>query len=589
MSLYVILESILNEATTKEIYDKYYKDIDYNIFLKIISADPRTNLQKNKMGSFSKLLLKIYKQNNLRLEDLPKATEYLDVIYKRNLSIKINEINDLSDLYALVKTYVAQDSGKLKDILPLLKTNEYQKLLDGKKWEIYTPATEKAACYLGVNTEWCTQWGKHSLNPKHRDRTNQFHRYSNDKLYIIIDKEDESKKFQFHFPSNQFMNVNDKQINLRAFLDDEEEIKAFFYPSLFNNELYPSDNEINRLEYLDVEDSLRIMKKVVGTTQNKLAIAYITNNEEELSKLTNTENPPLMDNGIVEFEISGKGLRGDVNYLEETYKYFKSTLNQPYESDEYDNEAYDTYLSEYFNEYYKRNKNELSKSYGIMDFEMFEDSYYQDFIKDDNLENEISYIYGEKAQQKYHASVEDAISEIEKYIIFDTGYWKRNTVSVKGAFFLKFLIDENIENISDLNDILNKYIYHYDISSHVDGYDLDYYGGEMPSYDEIENEINKYFENILENDDNTGCMKLRLELSNIFKNIFKSKREIENQIAYVKIYPETLECEDGSVRIDFRNKQTNEKFSGKVKIENITNYINNYQLFESIIKFKKLI
>jgi inner membrane protein involved in colicin E2 resistance len=113
----------------------------------------------------------------------------------------------------------------------------------------------------------------------------------------------------------------------------------------------------------------------------------------------------------------------------------------------------------------------------------------------------------------------------------------------------------------------------------------------MPSYDDIEDEIENFFDDILENenDNESECKQTRDELMKIIQNVFKMDVKIENDIAYVKIYPETLDCTKKTIKIDFRNKQTNEKFSGNVQLNNISNYVNNYQLFEAIINFKKLI
>jgi hypothetical protein len=587
MSLDLLYRMLLNEANLNDIYQKYYKDINYDMFLKIIAADPKTNIQKNKVGPYSKVLLNIFRKNNLRLEDLPKATEYLDVIYRRNIPVSINQIQDLSDLYVLVQKYIAQESGSLKDVIAALGLNEYEILLDGDKWVIYTPKTEKAACYLGVNTEWCTTWGKHSLNPKHRDRQNRFNDYKNDKLYIIIDKNNESNKFQFHFPSNQFMNPADSKINIGNFLDDEIEIKRFFYPSLFNENLEPSEKEIVRMDYLNDSDILKLVKKMVGNTTNKLVIAYMTNNKEEVERLTNNENANLIEDGKITFAINKAFL--ELNDLSNLYHSFKHQLTHGgYEPDpDIDKYELKEIKTKFFNEYFNKNKDKIYKSRLIKDFETFENLYLDVFLKYDLIEDKINKIYYETSSQNYDNSVKEAMNEIEKYIEFGS-YLGGEDPYVKAGFFLKFLIDTETETIEDVNDTINDYINHYNIGTEWDSYEFDYYG-EIPSYDDIEYEIDNFFDNIFENDDETDCVKTREELLNMLNKVLKSEHEIENEIAYLKVYPETLDCEKKTIKVDFRNKETNEKFSGNIQVSSIPNYVNNYQLFESIINFKRFI
>lgn len=587
MSIDLLYRMLLNEANLNDIYQKYYKDINYDMFLKIIAADPRTNIQKNKVGPYSKVLLNIFRKNNLRLEDLPKATEYLDVIYRRNIPVSINQIEEISDLYVLVQKYIAQESRSLKDVMAALEPNEYEMLMNGDKWVIYTPKTEKAACYLGVNTEWCTTWGKHSLNPKHKGRENHFKAYKKDKLYILIDKNNESNKFQFHFPSNQFMNPGDKQINLTAFLNNEIEIKRFFYPSLFNENLKPSEKEIERMEYLNDSDLLQLVKRMVGETTNRLVIAYMTNNKEEIEKLTNDENADLIRNGKILFEINN--VIGNLDELNRVYRSFKTQLSYgSHDIDNLDSYALKEIKINFFEEYFNKNKNTIYKSRLIKNFETFKNLYLEEFLENDKIERSINDKYQESASVNYDNSVREAINEIEKYIAFRS-YLGAQEIYIKAGYFLQFLHNREIETIEDSNDVINDFIDYYDIGTDYDSYDLDYYNGEIPSYDDIEHEIEDFFDEIFENDDNTNCVKTREELLNMLNKVLKSEHEIENKIAYLKVYPETIDCENKTIKVDFRNKETNEKFSGNIQISNISNYVNNYQLFESIINFKRFI
>ncbi len=120
MKFEYLLEDLLNEATPQEIYQKFYSDIPEQTFRRIISGDPQTIIQDNeikRIGKFAKLLLKLFKENKLKLEDLPKAKEYLSHVYKRNVSLDINKINGIDDIYDIIKKYILQDSPELTNII----------------------------------------------------------------------------------------------------------------------------------------------------------------------------------------------------------------------------------------------------------------------------------------------------------------------------------------------------------------------------------------------------------------------------------------------------------------------------------------
>ena len=101
-------------ASIDEIYNTYYNTIPREDFNKIISSDPTYNQQKpNKMGKYSKWLLKLYGTNNLKLEDLYKATEYLSVFDKYSRRIEVNDINrykNLPQLYNVIKPFIEDDN-----------------------------------------------------------------------------------------------------------------------------------------------------------------------------------------------------------------------------------------------------------------------------------------------------------------------------------------------------------------------------------------------------------------------------------------------------------------------------------------------
>jgi hypothetical protein len=95
MKLINVLETLLLEATPEEIYNKYYNDIPFDTFKKLVSSDPASKLSGDridKIGPYSKILLNIFRNGNMKMEDLPKATEYLTYVYKHKVSLDIKNI-----------------------------------------------------------------------------------------------------------------------------------------------------------------------------------------------------------------------------------------------------------------------------------------------------------------------------------------------------------------------------------------------------------------------------------------------------------------------------------------------------------------
>jgi hypothetical protein len=252
---------LLTELSGEEIYDKYYNDIDKDIYLKIINADPKTKIVNNEIqqnGKYSKLLLNLYKKGNLLIEDLPKATEYLTLIYTHQIPVFIDKIKTLPDLLYLVKPYLVDNETDFKEILNELKPNtDYKILFKNSKWTIYQPLSERGACHLGVRTEWCTTYGPHSLNKKYRDREENQFDYYNKKgvLYIIINNENNEDKYQFHFEDNQFKDVDDSDIDIQEFFKNNEDLLYYFFPS-FVREVSDEELklEVDRYEYLPEKD-----------------------------------------------------------------------------------------------------------------------------------------------------------------------------------------------------------------------------------------------------------------------------------------------------------------------------------------------
>ena len=86
-----------------------------------------------------------------------------------------------------------------------------QVLLDDADWLVLIPKTEAAAQFYGRGTEWCTAWGDpKGLHPTRICRFNGYNRRG--PMVIAINKDASQERYQFHDPSEQYKDRNDRQL-----------------------------------------------------------------------------------------------------------------------------------------------------------------------------------------------------------------------------------------------------------------------------------------------------------------------------------------------------------------------------------------
>ena len=202
------MDLLFEAATIQDIYQKYYSNIPQDIFQQIISADPTYNAEKpNKMGKYGKWLLTLYQKQNLKIEDLYKAKDYLSTFIKFNAKLQERDImkyHSLQELFTSIEPFIQnpqQAATKSEEIRNIKEGAE--KVYEDNKWLVVVPHTKEASCYYGKGTQWCTA-------ADHSD--NMFDTYNKDGfLYINILKGTDTK-YQFHFESNSFMDATDRPI-----------------------------------------------------------------------------------------------------------------------------------------------------------------------------------------------------------------------------------------------------------------------------------------------------------------------------------------------------------------------------------------
>jgi len=280
----VILEQsrfeILRDTLTKPAQDKEGNKVKARMtpqeFLAIVQADPTTKmnnidpetanskeLEKIKAGKYVQWLLKSYLTPNTErqpgdngyekevkqvketfMEDLYKVTDDLKKFdrFKGKLPAEARDINKLTpdSLYDAVKDFDLTLASTTKAERKSAEVHPGAKLMyDGDNWRVIEikdkgVVGKEAACFYGGNnqeTRWCTS----------APGASWFDRYIKDgPLYVIYNPNDTDiapttglpkTRYQFHFPSNQFMDKDDRQQDLVQLLNGPmAELKDFFKP-----------------------------------------------------------------------------------------------------------------------------------------------------------------------------------------------------------------------------------------------------------------------------------------------------------------------------------------------------------------------
>ncbi len=605
MNLIKLFEELLLEASPEEIYKKYYSDIPFNHFIRIVSIDPQSKVDNEgikRIGKYSKLILNMFRNKNLKREDFPKVTEYLNLAYKHRIPLDANKILTLGNLYNLVKQYYVIDTKELSSILNALDENEYTKVFEGRKWEIFIPKNVKAACYLGVNTEWCTTWGKHSLNPTHKDRESNFETYAKQgSLFIIINKQNVDEKYQFHFETKQYMDRSDNKIDTEEFLSNNIEIRNYFFPSFVTKTNDETMNiEVARSPMLSTKDSNILLKRIVsiGKQKNPLVLTLINNNIEGMNNLIIDDDLEysfqVIKNEITfTFKKDIDGELKDVYNVIENYRYGIASSDDRVrnEVEEWEDDQLKNHLLPLFQQYYQNNQSDIIEHLGTLSVEQFEEEYYVNFIENSDIKSIFINKFSDKNSSTYDSACQIEISEIENFISFDYGNRYNRVVYINLFYFLLYLMKHGITKINNnLIDVLENYIEEYSVPTSYDEDLLYSMNWVYPEYEDVQSDFEDYFDKLYEDINSLPeCVRLRNVLNDVISKIFNGSMEFDNEVVYIKINSLQIDCDNGTINITYFNKKTNKKFSGKVKVDSLSSYATNYKLFETIIRFKEYI
>ena len=165
---------------------------------------------------------------------------------KRDIN-RYKSIEDLEDMLNdteinLTQNQIAKQHRKEKHKVNLVQDAKY--LGQFGNYDVYIPETYAASCKLGSGTTWCTA---------STSSENYFNSYtSQGNLYILINVNEPSKKYQIHFETNSFMNKDDRNVSTKELINilkDSPELYTDFIIKL-KTQVGEENSIISRFEHV---------------------------------------------------------------------------------------------------------------------------------------------------------------------------------------------------------------------------------------------------------------------------------------------------------------------------------------------------
>lgn len=236
MSKLVLLETI---ADVKRLYPNI-SDEDFD---RLIRLDPTFQSNRDSVGKYGKWILNLFNKDMLdneghlfdllsRFEEAKPQLQVKDVNRFKSMIELEDYLNDTSNYNELSRRQ------QLRKIQTAVRNTDIrvdaEKVFEDYAWEVWVPHTYEASCKLGQGARWCTA----------TTDSDYYYKYYTHRgpLFILIDKYDRNNKYQFHFPSAQFMDKEDESIDpFDDILDNDADLREFFRPYILESWNLPTD------------------------------------------------------------------------------------------------------------------------------------------------------------------------------------------------------------------------------------------------------------------------------------------------------------------------------------------------------------
>lgn len=207
----------------------YYPKISQEDFDTVVELDPTFDRSKDRLGSYGKWLLGLFSRD--QLTDNDKVKELLKDFDANKNNLKNKDIMAFKTIDDLESYLNNEDNYKelskkqqLRQTQKAVRKTDVTKdadlVYEDEHWEVWVPKTYEASCKLGRDTSWCTATTEDS------GYYNQYTKQGS--LYININKQNPEEKYQFHFESDQFMDKQDRDIDLTSFFSDKRGLLNFY-------------------------------------------------------------------------------------------------------------------------------------------------------------------------------------------------------------------------------------------------------------------------------------------------------------------------------------------------------------------------
>ncbi len=216
---------------------KYFPNIPDEQFQSLIELDPTYTPGSKNAGTYGRWILTLANKGKLdnighvkdlltRFNDNAKYLKNKDIMRYKTMDEVENMLNDEDSYKEQSHRQEVRDRQKARKNADL--GNEAKKVYEDSTWEVWVPLTYAASCKLGQGASWCTASTESDYYYNHYKNN-----YGGD-YYININKQDPEEKYQFHFESGQFMDVDDAAIDLSDFLSKNRGLKEFYSGTMYN-------------------------------------------------------------------------------------------------------------------------------------------------------------------------------------------------------------------------------------------------------------------------------------------------------------------------------------------------------------------
>jgi hypothetical protein len=284
-------------------------------FAELIKTDPQETLAKIMQyieagdptlhKEYAATIAKLYSRGQSPMEDIVSTlADYLtkfDKLKRRKMILPprndFNRYTTIGDFLSVVDEYPDPDQNAAA--ATATEKQNVKELYRDNSLIVLIPLDEKASCYYGKGTRWCTA----------ASNANRFKYYSKDgPLYIIIPRQplDQNDRYQFHFESRQYMDARDQGIGMPGI---EKLVKRF--PILTKILQQPAEK-------------FKI-PPLIGPEYRKIIADFNPTAKAEMTQLIQKYESRILDFGIKQLDEYGINLHSEEIQIREL---FPEYLNQ---------------------------------------------------------------------------------------------------------------------------------------------------------------------------------------------------------------------------------------------------------------------